>query len=35
MDRETLVRTQEDCLDDFWQTIAELTIKYADQLASD
>ncbi|MCY0945336.1 hypothetical protein [Streptomyces antarcticus] len=27
------VVTQEDCLDAFWQTVAELTIKYADRLA--
>jgi hypothetical protein len=33
LDRNTIVLTREDCMDDFWQVVAELTVKYADRLA--
>jgi hypothetical protein len=32
MNRTTTVLTREDCMDTFWQTVAELTVKYADRL---
>lgn len=35
MNRDTEVRTYEDCMNDFWQTIAEMTVKYADRLNKD
>ncbi|MGW5445282.1 hypothetical protein [Streptomyces asiaticus] len=32
IDRSTIVRTREDCMNDFWQIVAELAIKYGDKL---
>lgn len=31
--RKTAVLTQEECMENFWRTVAELTVKYADKLA--
>ncbi|GGX63414.1 hypothetical protein GCM10010324_05200 [Streptomyces hiroshimensis] len=34
MDRDIIVRTREDCMDEFWNLVAVLAVQYEDELTA-